>query len=364
MISLFYSLISFYYVPPSYFDKAHYIVFYNEYLGLDLSSFLFEITTKKNDFIFYCIMYLGAVVKLNFHFTMAFITFCTSYFIYDAFYKFVRDYKASTKCFSIFFLLITLSISLGYFFSGMRFYLAGALLLQSIYFLHKGKYKMVALYFILASLTHFGVLTFLPLLITYMLFRGKPKFLKFLFFCSFSLLFVNRDFILSLSEIGILGSFLQDKIYIYLGENDFVEDQLASGSIYYEIKFVLTYALHALILVFLSFNIRRNDNIFLITLMCLVVANIFSSAPFMFFRITLIINSLVFILLMFVSRHTKTNYKFNSLIFSLVFSLMLVLFSLDLILISPSFKNHSNFLDFFTFFSIFLEDIPQYPSPT
>jgi len=173
LISLLLALLSFYWVPPSYFDKAHYIVFYDDYKALSFSTFSAIILATKSDFIFYLIFYICGALNMKFYFCIALITFFTSYFIHNFFFKISSAIPIDKKYFIWFFFGITMSISYAYFFSGIRFYLAIALFLQSIYYLHQGNRKMFITIFLIATLTHFGVLSFLPGILLYTFFKNK-----------------------------------------------------------------------------------------------------------------------------------------------------------------------------------------------
>ena len=363
LISLLLALLSFYWVPPSYFDKAHYIVFYEEYKHLDFSSFLSTVLSKKADFIFYLILYLCASLNIKFYFCIGFITFITSYFIHDFFFKMSSIFTVDKSTFIWFFLGITISISFAYFFSGIRFYLAISIFLKSLFYLNTKQKKKFIFLFILSVMTHFGTIAFLPAILLHSVFNKKARIIKLLFILSFVMLFITRELLLSLLDFGFFGEIISHRINVYLDESDNVERQLADGSAYFTIKYYLAYCFHIIALLFSVLNIKRNDNYFLIVLVCLMTVNIFGSAPFLFLRLSLVANTTIFFVLLFLSDKNSIS-KFRRQTILLIVPVVAILFLLDVALFLPSFSKYSSFTDFISLFSVFFENIPDYPPPT
>lgn len=362
-ISLILALLSFYWVPASYFDKAHYIEFYEHYKELKLSEFIRQVISKKVDFIFYFFLYFCATFHIKFYFCVAIITFTTSYFIHDFFLKMFFLLSRNKKYFIWYFFGITISISFAYFFSGLRFYLGVSLFLQALFCLYTGNIKKFLLFYALAALSHFSFVMFLPAIVLYGTLNKKVLVIKAFYFFSLFFLFIQREQLFSLLSFGFLGDDLGQRVNVYLDETDNVEQQLAGGSIYFTIKYYLTLAFYFISTLFITLNIKRKDKYFLILLACFIITNLFGSVPFIFLRFTLSVNTVLFLVLLFSSDSFEIR-KFRKFAMYLTVPVILTLFFLEVALFLPSFRLNSRIFDFVTLFSVFFENIPDYPPAT
>ncbi|WP_275316850.1 EpsG family protein [Tenacibaculum bernardetii] len=356
---LFFSLLSYYYIPYSFFDKVHYYHYYNDYLNYSFSQFIDEILEYRADYIAYFIIYVTSVIGLSFHFAAALITGISVWCYLDVFYKLAKEIKVSNKIYFISFILILFSFSYFHLLTGVRYYLGSGFIVQSLYALYKGRSIKFFLYFIIAIASHYGTIIFFPFLLVYYLFNKKEKIIKTFFVISSTFILFSREGLLSLfSGIG-LGSTYTRKLEGYLGVNDFIELQLLTGSVYYLYKVKLTLYLHFIALVFLLLKIKSKSKFYLLTILMFSVGNFISSAPTVFERVTLVNNSFIFLLLLmyFISEKKINFIRMGYISISVV---ILLLFFLDFILLYVSYIDSYKLKDFMVLLLMFLEDVVHY----
>lgn len=346
-------LFSYYYFPPSYFDKVIFYHSYDYYRNLDVSSFFLYLTNKA-DFIFYLLYFLSAKLNIGFHFTCFLLTTLTIY-LYASSFKTIQSQFTIKNL--LFFIII---LSLAYLFSGIRFYLACAFLIGAIASYSKEKKLMSFILTILAIFTHFATIALVLFIIFGLI--SNLKFLKYLVFISFLVTFVFSSLFTEVLQINLLGSAITKKIEIYLGSEDVVLEQINNGSVYYVFKLFFTEALRIFMVIYFLTRCKVVSLKTRVFGSVLILLNLVSSYPFILLRYELVFVS--FFLLLIISEESKKRVIKDKLIKSVAYVLLFGLFLLDISLIYPSIVKHNHIFQFISPLSIFVYDIPDYPLPT
>ncbi len=356
LVTLFFALLSYYYVPYSFFDKVHYYRFYNEYLQLSFVDFLSETLLLRTDFIIYFIVYIFSFLGISFHLVAALITTITMWCYLSVFYSIAKKNKIDNRIYLFCFIVILLSISYFHLLTGIRYYFASGFIIKGFYAIYiRQKKKYTILYFSLGILSHFGAIIFLPFLFLFSYLKEKQ--IKLLFIISTVFVFLARDILYNVFSASLTGGLYERKLDAYFGANDFIEKQLLNDSVYYEYKVMLTIGIHIVMLVYLLVNSRSKSKFYLMTLVFLMIGNLMRSAPTIFERISLINNTFIFILCFMIQENKNIISKIIGFIF---FGFILLLFALDFLLLYASYVDSYNLIDFLIFPKIIFNKSIQY----
>lgn len=308
-------LMSYIYIPIWGNDISEHYLEFDSYSGLGWREFLIQIELRP-DFFFYFLMYLYNKIGLSAQALWFTISLTTSGTIFYLFNDLVSKRNFSNKLYFLSFLFVLFSISYPQFFSNIRFYFGSSFLLMGYHFgVIKKKRLMGSGFVFLSLLTHFSLLSFLPVYLLVSIYPKKNLIYKVLFLSSFFFLLVTKDFIVELLDIlGITDRF-ESKVHSYTQYEDLVERAKAeslSGYILYAIKTAWVYVAYA----YLLLTIKRNSLYRNILFSTFFIANISYQLPFPFFRYTLFVKMfLVFVVLeeSFVRREKLAFYVFGIL---------------------------------------------------
>lgn len=195
MLSFFIGVCVYLFLPHELMDSASRYKLYYDFKGVSLNQFYDEYLVFRPDFIFYSLIYLFAYFNIKYQillFIFGVFNIGVPLYIFD---KLIDKNKLSRKEYFQSVLLVFLSISLTFLFSGIRQLLAFNLILISFYFyLYKANFRAFLVFSFLAIITHFSAFIF-PFVIL-------------------SINKINYRFILLLSIIFILALLLFPKDYI------------------------------------------------------------------------------------------------------------------------------------------------------
>lgn len=208
------------------------------------------------------------------------------------------------------------------------------------------------IYLLLATLTHFSTIIYIPLLIIYLIFNKKPQNIKVYFLLSFIFLFLSKELLFDLISYLHLSETYMEKITAYLLKPDFIENAKATGNFNNLIKLFFDDLWYYLAGIYLIYNINK-DNIFInLAMLVYSINNIFYVAPTIFHRFGLV--SILFFILLLV--HDQAIYKTGSIFRTIFFILLIINFIFNIIALSAPFQESYFKLDILTLPTIIAVD--------
>jgi len=296
----------------------------------DFSEYIdYLVKVKRPDFIFETLLYLFARFNLNIHILFFLIS---SFVVFTVFYIVRNSIWKDSKNINIFYtLIIFFSFSLPGLLSGIRFVFGVAWLLWGVYF-YIIKNKKSGLFFILlAFLTHFSTLFFVPAII---LIKYKDVIRwNFYYLYLFSLVFLFLPSSLFISLLGTVNvsEGYNNKIQAYTEGGDFVSGNLQKGianQIIYYTRVIWIFVAY----LYLLFNKKYNKNALITQLLFLFLffLNLTYSIPTVYSRY---LNVVKIVFVLFILHECYTNIKFSKKTFWIFFILFGVSFLMDLYLI-------------------------------
>ena len=165
MFSVFIGICVYLFLPHELMDSAKRYKLYEGFKGVSTEQFINGYLAYRSDYIFYSLIYLFAALNIKYQillFLFGVFNVGVPLFIFD---KIIDKHLLSQKEYLQSFLLIFLSISLTFLFSGIRQLVALNFISLSFYYLYYKKNISLTLFFIaLGTLTHFSVGVFILLI--------------------------------------------------------------------------------------------------------------------------------------------------------------------------------------------------------
>lgn len=302
-------IISFSYIPSITNDKADYYYLYQDFSTYSFADFREYILLYKVDFIFYFFIYIFALINIPLHFLFLIVTVFTVAIYFKLFLELAKCLPTlKNSLFFIYFLLFLFSLSPPNLLSGVRYFMAISIVLNSFvnYILFKKNFLHCLLLLILAALTHFSTLVFIPVFLLISLKPKSNKFYRSIFLISFLFVLIPRSFLLDqLSNISLFDT-LDSKVQSYLGEKDAIENSLLIGNWNNASKIFLNTLWVFILYFYLIITRKKNSPIKNLLLLVLSVCNIFYSAPTIYQRYQ-ILALILFIILLFMDNFKKEN---------------------------------------------------------
>ncbi|MDD1548685.1 hypothetical protein FO610_04530 [Riemerella anatipestifer] len=174
--STFFAAIIYWVEPPPIFDDLYrFHHFHQKFLGFDFRTFL-HFLNQVPDFLSSFYLFVGAKTGFSAHFVLAAITYATV-----AVYLMVFDRSVGAKSLGVI-LLSLVGLSVAPLLSGVRNMHSSVLVLASFYLWFKSQRRFALFIYVLAVLTHFSSVLFLPF---FFLSRCSVQFFRLFWKCSF-----------------------------------------------------------------------------------------------------------------------------------------------------------------------------------
>jgi hypothetical protein len=319
ILTLFFAVLSYAYIPNFSNDRVRYLEFYQGVKDLNFETFLNLGLEGRADFVLYVFIYLLAHVGMSFHVIVTIITFITVGVILLTIKLFFNYYKVSDLNQFYGIILFILAISYTDLFSGIRFYFSTAFVLLSVYyFLAEKKYNRAIFIMLISVFIHFSALIYFVVIGIYFLLNNKPKMLKWFFILSFLFLFFDLSFITEKLDLSLFGQAVDLKKTAYLLDEDFVENGIQENKsiLYISIVSRMSYYLFCAYLLVTNTKISALRNFIFVLIASM---NLLYSQPTIFLRYLLALK--LFALILVVLEATKQSHL--KYVFSLVFLFLL-----------------------------------------
>lgn len=255
--ALFLGILAYLYLPSLSQDGAGRYLLYEKFIGLSISDFYHNYLVHRSDYVFYTLIFLAAYVGLKFQLLLFLFAFFNAYVPLYVFKKIVASrHLASSKYFQLF-ILVVLTYSVTFLFSGVRNNVAFSFVILGFYFaLYAQKKYWPILLVVLGVLTHFSAIVYLPLLLLYQ--RIPYKLLLFLFFSFAVVSFVIPAGLVQSLFLDIeLGSELYDTKVEAYSSTSYGTASSTEATIFAKVLFTLWFYV-SLLYVFLTLERQRN----------------------------------------------------------------------------------------------------------
>lgn len=335
LLSLLIGFISYLYIPSFTNDKTRYIERLDLLTSYNLGEYIsYLMKSNRPDFVFESLLYLFARLDWNIHYLFFAVT---SFVVYSVFYLIRRIIWGENVGLNILYtILILSSFSLQGLFSGIRFIFGISLFLWGIYFYIFQKKSSGLLFILIACLTHFSTIYFVPaLLLTRYKHLLNLNFYYLYLGSLFFLLLPPSFFISILGNVSVSEGY-SSKIDTYTGDSDFVSNNLQRGfanQLIYYTRIAWVYFAY----IYLAINKRYNRNSLVSQLLFISIffINLTFAIPTIFSRYLNFIKILFVLFLLFES---YTNPKFKKREFWLFFCLFTLSFIIDIYLMRYNFQ--------------------------
>lgn len=351
LLLVFAALITYQLVPGESKDLYQFYRFYNHSLNFSFSEFI-DVLFNKPDFVVYTGIYIFACLGLSGQLLFSIFTFITLYLIYNVYYKFVQDKNISSSFYLLGIIIIFMSFELLGLYSGIRNLLGAAITINAFYIGHFEKRKLVGfLLLLLAILTHFSMVLFVPIYLFGVIWPLSRKFGLSIYLISFFFLFISKQNLFDFAMLLPLPESYGAKLEPYLLGLDFLEKgfvESKSVKVSFLIRISWIYFAHAYIL--LTYNRKSPYRFIVILLLCLL--NFFSMTSDILIRLTYFIQPM-FIYLMFY----EFKYKYNKWLIVFFFLLIIPSFIVNLLVYREYFIDSLFNINFLTLFGILLKSV-------
>jgi hypothetical protein len=185
----------------------------------------------------------------------------------------------------------------------------------------KDRKALSLLFFIIAAVTHFSTLFYIPFYILFLLFKKSKLFFRGLFFVSFLFIFIpNNVLIQSIDTLGV-GGIYKTKAQNYLGEEteDMTEKSIKTGNANNTLRLVVDNIWLLVAYAFLFYKKDDGTPFKALFLLVLSLNHILFLAPDAFFRYSIV--SKLFLLLLLISVEWKAKTPKYTYIFLVIFAL-------------------------------------------
>lgn len=352
LAALIFALAGYFYQPSQTGDKAYYFELHEMFKTFNLDVFILYLATGKTDYVFYLIIFIFAKLGFTFPVTAAFITGTTVYLYLYLFRVNVIKFQLNKKTSFFFFIMIIATLSLPSLFSGMRFNLATAFVLWGLYkSIIEEKNINGILWLVLATLTHFSAVVFLPLIILYTLSKKNITLLKITFLFSFIFLFIPKEHLVQYLGFLDLNAVYLDKMNAYVVEqkSDVITN---TGHLIYLVAYKMWYYLAGIYLLYNIVKIGKNNNYLNLMLMLYILLNIVDFSQTVFNRYALIAVFFFILLLM----HDYAIYKKGHIFRIALLSFLIATTALDILVQRDNFSNSYMRFEVLTLPTIILTD--------
>lgn len=304
LISLIFGIISYLYVPTFSNDKTRYMERYELFKHFTYSELWdYFILVNRPDFIFDHLNYFFSKFNLNLQTLFFLITSFTVYSFLIFIKRINQYYNISFKYTLSSVFLIILSFSYQDLFSGIRFFFAGSLFVWVLYYFiwKKNIFKAIIIY-VLVLLIHFSYAFFIPGILLFILFK-KYKNIKWILGLSLIFLILPRSFI-----IDLFNTINLPESYMYKADSYLTSEREFSGDF---IIFLHLRRLWLYVTYFYLFTVKRENinQLFIILMIFISLANITYSMPLVFHRFSILIQLLMACYLIYEKANGLLKYK-------------------------------------------------------
>lgn len=337
-IALFFSVLSYLYIPHWSNDKMTYFALQQSFVNYSLNDFILYILAERSDFIFYLLIFIFSKLGVSFSLTGALITGFTVYMFMWIFRQTLDNYYLSkNKAFS-YFLIFLFSFSLPMLLSGMRFYLGASFALVGLYFIFiDGKYLKGFIFLFLAIFTHFSLVVYIPISILFIILKNKPNILRIAFLISFAFLLLSKEDLYSVISNYSFNDALTYKMNSYLLENDLIESTLEGGSANAKLIIFLKKFWYYLAGIYFLLHIKKKNKYIYLAMIVYTVNNIVYASPTMFDRYSLI--SIAVFILLLISSSLEYKSLYNKIFINCFALLVLMNFIINVVVMRDNFND-------------------------
>ena len=334
LFMLIVGLLSAVYIPHIENDKARYYEMYENVKMLDIQGFLAYNYLSNLDFLFQFLIYIASINAINIQYVFFVIAFITIGLFFNVFLKLFEQKQLRKVDFAFLILLCLFSISIEDIFSGIRFMLASAIMLNAYYFISfENKFKKGIILSFVAILVHFSLLIFVfPVILMFFL-KKHDKLILNLFFVSILFILIPQSLLIDVfSKIGFSGV-LQEKNNAYLGNEDFVSTSIKEVGEAVRIRYLL-YSLWIYVsYIYIYFTRKIKSNFRTIFLLSFIILNVFWAFPTVFFRYSIFVKIILMCLIIIEFEIVEKRMFKNLFMFS-----FFVIFSTQLLLMRYNFE--------------------------
>ncbi len=309
LLSLFFGILSYLYVPNISNDRARYFEMYYKFSSYGLNDFVINVIKARADFILQGLVFIFSKAGISIQFLLLLVTSFTSGVWFYVFSKIADRSKLTKGAFFLCFILVLFSFSLPDLFSGLRFYFASAFLMLSFYNgFYQEKLSISLLCLVTAIFIHFSTLLFVPLYLCLRTFRYNYNGYRVLFLVSFVFVFLPKSFIASFVDVISFSEGYGTKAEVYLQGDDFIEGGISRGSASYIIVYTFSTVWSYFAYLYLILTIKRESFLRNLNYLFFGAVNIFYSVTTVYSRY-LIILKFTFALLLISELMTYKNRK-------------------------------------------------------
>ncbi|NMC99167.1 MAG: hypothetical protein GYA62_05555 [Bacteroidales bacterium] len=151
------------FIPSLSMDGALRYSLYESFKYYTIDQFLYGYLFHRADFLFYLLIFLFAKVGIKFQILLFLIATFNTWVSFFLFYKILKNRLLNNKTYIRFFLLVFLTISFQFLFSGVRNLFAFSFILLGLYqILYLNKFFVPYLLLVLCTFIHFSMIAYLP----------------------------------------------------------------------------------------------------------------------------------------------------------------------------------------------------------
>ncbi|MQP24731.1 hypothetical protein GFJ94_06600 [Flavobacterium sp. LMO8] len=303
--ALFIGVLSYLYLPSLSQDGAGRYLLYEKFIGLSISDFYHNYLVHRSDYVFYTLIFLAAYTGIKFQLLLFLFAFFNAYVPLYVFKKIVASRNLEFSKYFQLFILIILTYSVTFLFSGVRNNVAFSFVILGFYFaLYAQKKYWSILLVVLGVLTHFSAFVYLPLLLLYQ--RIPYRLLLFLFFSFAVISFVIPSSIVQALFLDIeLGSEIYDNKVEAYSSTSYGTSSSTEATIFAKILFTLWFYV-SLLYVFLTLERHRNSSSLKAYLIFALPVLLFIAFPGVFNRYLVVMKFFFVLLLIEDSRYWNT----------------------------------------------------------
>jgi hypothetical protein len=343
-------LMSYSYTPSITDDKASYYDLFAHFKNLSWPDFCLFAITGSDYFLYFYLLLMGKV-GVSFQISVSLITITSVSII---FYIFNKSAKLGNDQYFLSFLIILFTIPPLALFSGIRNYLASAVVIYAFYCDIGGQSKIKSFFLLLfAALVHYSAILFIFVYLLFLFLKNKPNLSRLFFILSLSFFLIPRSFIFDLlNNVSIEGAIIL-KLNGYLGSNDVIEGSMIENA---NVKYIYWGSMLWLLFAYsYLFHTSKQQTCFK-ELLCANVffINLFFQTPTVFERYLMVLQSLF--ALFFIYEYIQT--KKISLLYTLVI-LFSIRFIFHLIIMRNNIIESYFNSDVFLFVTVLLKKITE-----
>ena len=161
--SIFIGILAYLFIPSVNMDGAKRYQLYESFRYMSVDKFIYGYLTYRADVIFYSLIYIFAKIGIKLQILLFLIATFNTWVTFFLFHKIMENRNISNATYMRFFLLVFLTLSFQFLFSGVRNLFAFSFVLLGFYQLFYGKKIFIPYLFLtIAVLIHFSAIVYLP----------------------------------------------------------------------------------------------------------------------------------------------------------------------------------------------------------